>query len=83
VVVLLADVEFASHDRLDAGLVRRIHEMYGAKNISVIGHGDCGHAKFLNPIDEFLNVASAVEQRVIAMQMQVDELVFGHEPLRF
>jgi hypothetical protein len=49
----------------------------------VIGHGDCGHAKFLNPIDEFLNVASAVEQRVIAMQMQVDELVLGHEPLRF
>jgi len=33
----------------------------------------------MNPVDEFLNVASAIEQRVIAMQMQVDESVLAHE----
>jgi hypothetical protein len=47
----------------------------------VVGHGHRGHAKLLNPVNEFLDVASAVEQRVIAMQMQVDELVLAHEAL--
>ena len=79
VVVFLADVEFAAHDRLDPGLVRGIHEMHRAKNIAVVGHGHRGHAEFFDALDEFLNVASAVEQGVIAMQMQVDELVLGHE----
>jgi hypothetical protein len=37
----------------------------------------------MNPINEFLDVASAVEEGVIAMQMQVDELVLGHEALSF
>ena len=73
VVVFLADVEFASHNRFDASLVRRIYEMHRAKNIAVIGHGDRGHAKFLNPIHEFLNVASAVEERIVTMQVQMNE----------
>jgi hypothetical protein len=74
VVVFLADIEFASHDRFDANLVRGIYKMHRTKNIAVVGHGDRGHAEFMNPIDELLDVASAVEQGVIAMQMQVDEL---------
>src|ERR1019366_3088020 len=81
VIVFLANVEFAANNRFDAGLVRCIHEMHGAKNIAVIGHGHRGHAKFLDPINEFLNVASAVEQRVIAVEMQMDELLLAHERL--
>jgi ketol-acid reductoisomerase len=53
--------------------------MHRAKNIAVVGHGHRGHAELVDALDEFLNVASAVEQRIIAMQMQVDELVLGHE----
>jgi hypothetical protein len=53
--------------------------MHRAKNIAVVSHGHGGHAEFLNPINKFLDVASAVEQRVIAMQMKMDELVLGHE----
>jgi hypothetical protein len=37
----------------------------------------------MNPVYELFDVASAVEQRVIAMQMQVDELVLAHEDLGF
>jgi hypothetical protein len=81
VVIFFADVEFASDNRFDANLVRGIHEMHRAKNISVVGHGHRGHPKFMHAIDEFLDVASAVEQRIIAMQMQVDELVLAHEAL--
>jgi hypothetical protein len=53
--------------------------MHRAKNVAVVGHGDRRHAEFMDSIYEFLDVASAVEQRIIAMQMQVDELVLGHE----
>jgi hypothetical protein len=55
--------------------------MHRAKNITVVGHGNRGHAKFMNPVNKFLNVASAVEQRIIAVQMEVDELVLAHEAL--
>jgi hypothetical protein len=33
----------------------------------------------MNPINEFLDVASAVEQGVIAMEMQMNELILAHE----
>jgi ketol-acid reductoisomerase len=78
VIVFLANVEFAANNRFDAGLVRCIHEMHGAKNIAVVGQGHRGHAKFLDPIDEFLNVASAVEERIITVQVQMNEGL-GHE----
>jgi hypothetical protein len=45
----------------------------------MVGHGDRRHAKFMNPVNKFLDVASAVEQRVITMEMQVNELVLAHE----
>ena len=79
VVVFLADVELASDDRLDSGFVRGVYEMHGAENIAVIGHGDRGHAEFFDAIDKFLDVASAVEHGVIAMKMQVNELILAHE----
>ncbi len=44
VIILLADIKFAAHDRLHASVIRRIHKMHGAKNISVVGHGHGGHA---------------------------------------
>jgi hypothetical protein len=53
--------------------------MHCAKDIAVVGHGNRGHAQLVDAVDKFFNVASAVEQRIIAMQMQVDELVLGHE----
>jgi len=55
--------------------------MHRTKNIAVIGHGHGGHAKLMDALDQFLDVAGAVEQRVVAMQMQVDELVLAHEVL--
>src|ERR1700738_2121439 len=79
VIVFLADVELAAPDRLDPDLVRGIYKMHRAKNVAMVGHGHCGHAKFMNPINKFLDVASAVEQGVIAMQMEGNDLVFGHE----
>ncbi len=77
VIVFLADVEFAADDGFDVILVRRIYEMHRAENISVIGHGDGGHAEFFDALAKFFDVASAVEQRIIGVEVQVDELGHG------
>src|SRR5208282_1332694 len=79
VVVFLANVEFATDDRLDSYLVGGVHEMHRAKDISVVGHGHGGHAQLMHTVDKFFDIAGAVEQGVIAVQMQVDELVLRHE----
>ena len=76
-VVLLADVELAADDRLHAGVFGRIDELDCAKDVAVIGHGHGGHAEFLDALDEFLDIAGAVEHGVIGMQVQMDEL-FRH-----
>jgi len=62
VVFFLADVEFTSDDGLNVHGSRSIHKMHRAKNVAVIGHGNRGHAEFMNPVNKFLDVASAVEQ---------------------
>jgi hypothetical protein len=79
VIIFLADVKLASDDRFNANLVRGIHKVHRAKDVSMVGHGHGRHAQFVNAMDEFVDVASAVEQRIIAMQMQMDELILAHE----
>src|SRR6267142_615487 len=75
----LADVQLASDNRFDAFLVRRVDEMHGAKNIAVVGHGDGWHPKLFHAMDELFDVAGAVEEGVIGMEMQVDELIAHRE----
>ena len=76
-VVFFADVEFAADDGLDAVFVGGVYEMHGAEDISVVGHGNGGHAEFLYALAELFHVAGAVEERVIGMEVQVDELGRG------
>ncbi len=77
VVVLLADVELAADDGLDAVLLGGIVEMQRAEDVAVVGDGDgrlpeLGHARH-----ELVDVAGAIEQRVIGVQVKMDKL--GHE----
>ena len=76
VIVFLADVKFAADDGLDVILVRRVYEVHSAEDIPVVGHGHGGHAKFFNALTKFFDVAGAVQQGIIGMEVQVDEL--GH-----
>src|SRR5215471_3744663 len=76
VVFFFADVELAADDWFDPDLVRGIHELDCAENVSVVGHGNGGHAEFVDAMDEVIDAAGSVEQRVVGVQVQVDEL--GH-----
>jgi len=76
VIVLLADVKLAAHDRLYPILMRMSDELDRAKNIAVVGHRHSRHAKLVHMLAKSLDIAGAIQQRVVGMQMQVDEL--GH-----
>ena len=77
-VFLFADVQFAAQNRLYSRIFGGIGEGYRAKNIAMIGHGDRRHVEFLDPVDEALNVASAVEHRIIRVQMEMYEFRLRH-----
>src|SRR5215469_7496390 len=76
-VFLFADIKLAPDDRLDSGGLGRIHEVHCAEDVAVVGHGDRRHAELFHPVDELLNVAGAVEHRVVGVQVQMDELGHG------
>jgi hypothetical protein len=74
VVLFLTDIEFAPEDGLDSVLFRRIKEVHRAKDVAVVGHGNSGLTQRLDVLDQLLYVTSAVQQRVIGMQMKMGEL---------
>jgi len=76
VVLVFAHVELAAKDGFDSLGLGGVEEMDGAVDVAVVGHGDRGLAKFGDAVDEFLDVAGAVEKRVFGVQMEVRE--FGH-----
>src|SRR5579863_2628364 len=77
VIVLFAYVKFTSDNRLDAMLVGGIHEVHGAKNITVVRHGHSRHAKPTYVFTEFFDVTSAIQKGIVGVQVQVDELGHG------
>jgi hypothetical protein len=78
-VLLLADVQLATDDRLDAGVLRRIEKMDGAEDVAVVGHGHGGHLQNLGAFAKLCGIASAVEHGIIGMQMKMNEV--RHESL--
>ena len=78
-IVFLTDVELAADDRLYAGGFGGVIKIGGAENISVIGDGHRRHAQLASASDQLVDVTSAIQQRIICMQMQMDKL--RHEGL--
>ena len=76
VVLVFADVEFAAEDGLDAFGLGRVEEVHRAVDVAVVGHGDGFLAESGDAVDEFINVAGAVEEGVFGVEMEVGE--FGH-----
>ena len=76
VILSLADVEFAAEDGLDPLFFGRLEEVNCPVDISVVGHGDGFLPQGGDPVYQFRNVAGAVEEGVLGVQMEVGE--FGH-----
>ncbi len=67
------DVELEADDRLDALVLGGAVELDGAAQRAVVGEGDRRHAQFLGARDQRLDPARAVEQRVLAVHVEMDE----------
>ena len=53
-----------------------VEEVDGAVDVAVVGHGDGFLAEGGDAVDELVDVAGAVEEGVLGVQMEVGE--FGH-----
>src|SRR5215472_10486104 len=78
-VVLLADVELTTHYGLDPSFARGIHELHGAVDVAMVGHGDGLLAYRGDAPDEAVDAAGTIQQRIIRMEMKMDEI--GHRCL--
>ncbi len=77
VIVGLADIELTPENRLDPLLLGRVEEVHRPEDIAVIGHRHGLLPDLLHMRGEFIDVARAIEQGVVGMQMQVGKFS-GH-----
>ena len=77
VVFLGTDVEFAAQDGLDAFGLGCFEEMHCAVDVAVVGDGHGFLSDFVDVGYEFFDIAGAIEERVIGVQMQVGEFSHG------
>ncbi len=76
-VFLGADVELASQDGLDALGGCGIKKMHRAVDIAVVGDGHGFLSDFVDVRDQLFDIAGAIQQRIVSVQMKVGE--FCHE----
>ena len=73
-VIVRRDVHFAADDGLYAMRRGLMVEICGGEKISVVGYGDGRHSTARGFGGEFADFASAVQKRVVRVQMKVNEV---------
>jgi len=76
----LRHIDFAAQDGLDAMFFRDFEELDGTVKHAVIRHGTRAHPEFLRPRHKVGQLAGAIEQRVLGVQVQVGELTHATLP---
>ena len=71
------DVRLGADDRPNAGLARLHVEVDRAVERAVIGERERGHLELFGARDEVADTREPVEQAVLAMRVEVDELLDG------
>ena len=77
-LAVVGDVDLAADDGLDAGVAGRLPELDGARHRAVVGEADRRHLELGGPRDEVGNPARPVEDRVLGVDVEVDEFGLGH-----
>ena len=75
---VFGDVDLAADHRLDAGALGGLDELHGARHRAVVGERDRRHLELGGPLDEIRNPAGAVEDRVLRVDVEVDERSVSH-----
>ena len=66
-------VQLQAHDGLDALVLGGAVELHGAAQRAVVGERHGGHAELVGPPHEVFHTAGAVEQRVLAVHVEMNE----------
>ena len=77
-VAVVGDVDLAADDRLHADLPRLPEELHRARERAVVGERDGGHLEARRLLHEIRDPARPVEDRVLRVDVQVDEGRSGH-----
>ena len=77
-LAVLGDVDLAADDRLHAGALRLLEELDRTGEAAVIRQGDGRHLELGRPLDEVRNAARSVENRVLGVDVQMDEIGLTH-----
>ena len=75
--MIVADVNLAAENGLDAEILAGRVEIGRAEHVAVVGDGAGGHAVILGAGAEILDADGAVQQAVFGMAMQMDEIGHG------
>src|SRR6266511_1568070 len=70
---VVRDVDLAADDGLDAGSLRGLEELHCTRHRAVVGERDGRHLELSGPLRQLRNAAGAVEDRVLGVDVQVDE----------
>ncbi len=70
------DVGLAADDRHERVLAGGVVELHGAEHDAVVGQGDAGGAVLRGALAERVDATSSVQQRILAVNVQMDE--FAH-----
>ena len=75
---VVGDVDLAAEERLDAVLGRLLRELDRAGERAVVGERDRRHLELRRPRGEGRNPARPVQNRVLGVDVEVDEGRLGH-----
>ncbi len=67
------DIRLDAEDRLDPGVLRGADKLHRAVQIAVVGDRDGGHPQLLHAGDQRLETIAAIEERVLAVKMEMHE----------
>ena len=76
-VAVDGDVRLDADDRLDADFLGLQVELHRPEHVAVVGDRDGIHAELLDALQQPLDAVAAVEQRVLAVQVEVREHRLG------
>ncbi len=77
-VAVVRDVDLAAQHGLDSLVARGLVEVDGARERAVVGERDRRHLELGGALGEVRNPAGAVEDRVLGMDVEMNERRFGH-----
>ena len=67
------DVDLAAENRVDAPLARLVVKDDRREHVAVLGDRERRHLQLDRAVEQLLDAAGAVEERVLRVQMQMDE----------